>query len=85
MNYEIAAKKLAAQLGATVTKEFYREDREHDIAIAAPDGKQWVSMQCIHLTARYWSYAPETKLEAWKDLYERLQEGLEEYDESVNG
>lgn len=66
----------------------FQEDKYPDgdgaIICVAPDGKQWTSGQCIHLTEPYGSHFSVMRQEAINDAFERISEGLEELDEDLN-
>lgn len=73
----------AAELGATV-EERKDWDNSVNIEVIAPDGKQWISGQCLHMLAIYWTYEPNGRTQAIRELYHRIGEGLEPLDESIN-
>lgn len=76
-------KSLSASLGAEVESELdHHSDRA--ITVVAPDGKQWVDGQCIHMTECYYTYIPGSRQEAIDMLITRISSGLEELDTELN-
>jgi hypothetical protein len=84
MTAQKQAEELAKSLGTQIESEYYPESRSYDIQIPAPDGKQWKSGQCIHLVGVYYTYHKGDKNEAYLDLLDRMNEGLEDIDETIN-
>ena len=78
------AEELAISLGTKIEAEYYPASRSYDLQVPAPDGKQWVSGQCIHLVEVYYTYDKGGKDEAYSDLIMRMKDGLEDIDESIN-
>jgi hypothetical protein len=66
----------AGELGATVREE--RTDI-YEVLIDAPDGKHWFDGGCSQLVWSQWD--DESKQNAWPDLLERMEWGLESCDE----
>lgn len=74
---------LAASLGATV-----EEDKiypPYSIVVIAPDGKQWVDGECVHMQNTYHPHFKGDRADAIKEAYNRVLLGLEDYDEEING
>lgn len=84
MTLENQCKQLAATLGVEIESEYFPYDRNYDIQVAAPDGMQWASGQCIHLVAVYYTYDKGGKNEAYYDLLMRMKEGVEPIDKLIN-
>ena len=79
-------KKIAAGHGATIETEAFHPTNRALVAIA-PDGKQWVCGQCIHLVSEYITYIKSgygSREEAIMDLAIRMDTGLEDLDETIN-
>lgn len=77
-------KRIASKHGATVEIDNHDGDSK-SIQVIAPDGKQWASGNCLQMVGPYWLHAPESKGEAIADLLERIELGLEDLDEELNG
>lgn len=81
-NKQLAAKVEA--LGATF--EFQRwPDGSAEFCAIAPDGKQWVDGQCIHLLSVYHSAFKNARKDAIDIFIDRISDGLEDLDEKING
>jgi hypothetical protein len=88
MRYTIQKlKQVAVQFGASVDVNSY-SNTDKEIQIAAPDGKQWVEGNCINMRGEYYTYIHEgeySKQEVIKTLINRMNQGLEEFNEELNG
>ena len=75
-------KRKAEDVGATVVIGGYNAyDQSTTIEVEAPDGKQWSACNAQVLVAYSWSYSKGSRGEAYDDLIERMDYGLEDYDE----
>lgn len=70
------------ELGAEFQEDKYAVG-EGAIVCVAPDNKQWVSGECIHMTVSYYNFTG-MRQEAISDAYERVCEGLEDLDTELN-
>lgn len=78
-------RKLASSMGADVEVDHYQDSSE--ITITAPDGKQWSSGNCVHMTEQYWRYIKSgdgSRDSCVRRLYERVNQGLENLDIELN-
>lgn len=84
MTKQKQAEELAISLGTQIEAEYFPDSRSWDLQVPAPDGKQWVSGQCIHLVEVYYTYVAGDKDEAYGMLINRMADGLEDIDETIN-
>ena len=71
----------AEKYGATVEVDDYNPyDQSYLIEVIAPDGKAWNGNTQI-LAAYYFRYIKGSKADACRDLIERMNYGLEDYEE----
>lgn len=81
-------KKLTAlveSMGGTVEETKINPSAGYDIVCIAPDNKQWVDGNCVHMVGVYYPDVMGDRADAINYLYERVSEGLEDYDEELNG
>lgn len=77
--------ELAEKMGIEIEDpEYCERDKSYTIQVPAPDGKQWVNGNCIHLVCVWFHYVSGHKNAQVLDLINRMNEGLEELDETVN-
>jgi len=76
--------QIALSIGAEKLEMNRDPDGTVEFCAVAPDGKQWVEGGCIHMSEVYWTYAPETRIEAMDTLVSRMKWGLEDLDEELN-
>lgn len=84
MTLENQCKQLAKTMGVEVEHNYDSYERCYEIQVAAPDGKQWQDGQSIHLVAVYYTYDKGGKSEAFGGILNRMQQGFEDIDETIN-
>lgn len=74
------AKQIASKFGGEIEIGDYEPHSQSRVIEAhAPEGKQWIDGSCISLVAYRFTYIKGSAEEAYQDLIERMENGIEEY------
>jgi len=76
------AEDLAKSLNAEIeVGEYNSYDKSTEFTAIAPDGMQWCEGGCVHMCAFSFRYVKGSANEAWQDLIDRMNYGLEKFEE----
>jgi hypothetical protein len=78
-------KKAAAMYGAEVEETGYiSKPKLYQFHVNAPEGYQWADAGCLGFVVLWDGRLPNEKQEAFQDVINRINQGLEEIDTTVN-